>query len=102
MIRQEVRTYTLPPSSFELTVITTDPIVTREMTRENTFIDCSGGDLLSAMQRNGTFSSHQLTEQLLTTSRSLMDPIDPNPFPVSHSLGSSISLTSIIDSFHFL
>jgi hypothetical protein len=27
--------------------MTTDPMVTREMTSENTFIDCSGGDYTS-------------------------------------------------------
>jgi hypothetical protein len=37
-------THTLPPSSFELTVTTTEPMVTSEMTREKTCIDCSFGD----------------------------------------------------------
>lgn len=36
--------YTLPPRSFELMVKTTEPIVTSEITSENTCIDCSGGD----------------------------------------------------------
>jgi hypothetical protein len=49
MIVQSRLTYTLPPSNLELTVMTTDPMVTREMTREKTFIDCSGGDYRSAL-----------------------------------------------------
>jgi len=49
MIAQSRSTYTLPPNSLELTVMTTDPIVTREMTSEKTFIDCSGGDYESAL-----------------------------------------------------
>ena len=48
MSTQDDKTYTLPPSNLELTVMTTDPMVTREMTSENTFIDCSGGDYRSA------------------------------------------------------
>lgn len=35
--------YTLPPSSFELTVTTTVPMVIKEMTSEKTCIDCSCG-----------------------------------------------------------
>lgn len=41
-------THTLPPSSFELTVTTTEPTVTSEMTSEKTCIDWSFGDWLSA------------------------------------------------------
>lgn len=33
------RAYTLPPRSLALTVTTTEPIVTREMTVENAWID---------------------------------------------------------------
>ena len=36
-------THTLPPSSLELTVTTTDPIVMSEMTREKTCMDCAFG-----------------------------------------------------------
>jgi hypothetical protein len=51
-------TYTLPPSNLELTVMTTDPMVTSEMTSENTFIDCSGGDYRSALSIQESESAH--------------------------------------------
>jgi len=49
MLIQDYETHTLPPSSLELTVMTTDPMVTSEITSEKTFIDCSGGDYISAL-----------------------------------------------------
>jgi hypothetical protein len=58
MPTQDYETYTLPPSNLELTVMTTDPMVTREMTRENTFIDCSGGDYTSALSIEKSESAH--------------------------------------------
>jgi hypothetical protein len=58
MIVQSRLTYTLPPSNLEFTVMTTDPMVTSEMTSENTFIDCSGGDYRSALSIEKSESAH--------------------------------------------